>query len=82
MRSAIIGSGGDTAVLSDAGEKFCSGGTKARYNDRESVSRALQTASRLAAYSFNKAHAASYGLLAFFSAYAKVHFLMSLAAPC
>ncbi len=74
LRSAIVSSGGDPAILSILEENFVLAAKRRGVNDREILSRAWQTASRLAAYSFNKAHAASYGLLAYFSAYAKVHF--------
>jgi DNA-directed DNA polymerase III PolC len=77
LRSEIVRSGGDSEILAGLEEEFLK---KARSNDgTESFDpararRAFAAAVRFAAYSFNKAHAASYGHLAYLSAYMKVHY--------
>jgi DNA polymerase III alpha subunit len=74
LRAAIIESGGDPAALAPLAARFleqaqAAGGETALPLAR----RAWEAAARFAAYSFNKAHATSYGRLAYLSAYTKTH---------
>jgi DNA polymerase III subunit alpha len=74
MRSAIVGTGGDAAHLAALETAFLA---KARERRPRAplplLRRAWSTAARFAAYSFNKAHAASYARLAYLSAWTKTH---------
>jgi len=79
LRREIVHSGGDLAVMAGLRARFLEraasrGGTPAV------VSRAWTFAARFAAYSFNKAHAASFALLAYYSAYTKAHHPVQFAA--
>jgi DNA-directed DNA polymerase III PolC len=72
LRAAIIASGDDAAVLTDLEASFlqrAAGQGTAEASARQTWA----AAARFAAYSFNKAHAASYGRLAYLSAYSKAH---------
>jgi DNA polymerase III alpha subunit len=75
LRAAIVRAGGDEAELALLRERFLGGspvgGARAR--------RAWDEAVRFAAYSFNKAHAASYAELAYLCAYCKAHHPIELA---
>ena len=83
LRSAIV-QRRRSAVLSALEAEFVAGTKTLGTGDRESAlaRRAWATAARFAAYSFNKAHAASYGLLAYFSAYTKAHHPLNSPARC
>jgi DNA polymerase-3 subunit alpha len=76
LRSHIVRSGGDSTILAELEADFLK---QARHHrEGESVDgarahRAFAAAARLAAYAFNKAQAASYGHLAYLSAYLKAH---------
>lgn len=76
VRRGIVKSGGDAVALSSLQASFLES-TQVRFpDDRHALARARRAwsvAVRFAAYSFNKAHAASYALLAYTSAYLKVH---------
>ena len=67
LRSAIVESGGDKTILEQLKREFLAGAGQDGEN-------AWAAAERFAAYSFNKAHAASYGRLAYLSAYMKAHY--------
>ncbi|UFS70756.1 DNA polymerase III subunit alpha [Geomonas sp. RF6] len=73
LRRAIVKSGGDPATLALLQSAFLDRASAVAGRKGAQARRAWATATRLAAYSFNKAHAASYALLAYYSAYAKVH---------
>jgi DNA-directed DNA polymerase III PolC len=76
LRRGIVKSGGDVNLLSSFQARFMSSAETSFPNDRSVLARARrawQVAARFAAYSFNKAHAASYALLAYYSAYLKIH---------
>jgi DNA polymerase-3 subunit alpha len=82
LRRGIVKSGGDPVALSVLQGEFL-GRAKARYpNDDAALARARRAwliAARFAAYSFNKAHAASYALLAYYSAFTKTHYPLPFA---
>lgn len=77
LRSAIIRSAGNPEVLAGLEREFlnkCS--VSGRCSNPSTLARARSAwaaVARFAAYSFNKAHAASYGRLAYLSAYMKAH---------
>jgi DNA-directed DNA polymerase III PolC len=76
LRRGIVKSGGDVELLSRFQLGFMSSAENNFGNDSSALARARrawQVAVRFAAYSFNKAHAASYALLAYYSAFLKVH---------
>lgn len=73
LRRAIVKSGGDPAALSVLQAAFLERAAAVQGERGTLARRAWNTATRLAAYSFNKAHAASYARLAYYSAYAKMH---------
>ncbi len=77
LRTDIVHSGGDPALLAVLEDEFLKQswavGVRAA-SDEARARRAFAAAARFAAYSFNKAHAASYGYLAYLSAYLKAHF--------
>jgi DNA-directed DNA polymerase III PolC len=76
LRRGIVKSGGDAALLSSLQTRFLTRAGSNFPNDRSALARARrswQVAARFAAYSFSKAHAASYALLAYYSAYLKIH---------
>lgn len=76
LRSGIAESGGNPQRLSALLGSFLDEAAK---NDeiiparRRQLAKVWQAATRFAAYSFNKAHAASYGRLAYISAFMKAH---------
>lgn len=72
LRRQIVESGGIHEVLASLEADFLQR-AKTGGADAPLARRAWATAARFAAYSFNKAHAASYALLAYFSAYVKAH---------
>jgi DNA-directed DNA polymerase III PolC len=76
LRAAIVDSGGDPTALAALETDFLAAAECLRPGGpaRRHAQRAWQAAARFAAYSFNKAHAVSYGLLAYCSAYAKAHY--------
>ncbi|RJQ80631.1 MAG: DNA polymerase III subunit alpha [Desulfobacteraceae bacterium] len=75
LRAAIVGSAGDAQTLAHLEAHFL--GTARRSalfrQAPQRARKAWNAAVRFSAYSFNKAHAASYGHLAYFSAYMKAH---------
>lgn len=76
LRRGIVKSGGDQLALSSLQARFlkCAGSSFPKDNRALArARRAWSVAARFAAYSFNKAHAASYALLAYCSAYLKAH---------
>jgi DNA polymerase III alpha subunit len=80
-RRGIVKSGGDPATLVALQARFLTNAESTFPNDRGALARARRAwsvAARFAAYSFNKAHAASYALLAYCSAYLKVHHAVEL----
>jgi DNA polymerase III alpha subunit len=70
LRAAIIATGGDEQILAALESEFV-----AKAPDADRARRAWAAAARFAAYSFSKAHAASYGEVAYLCAYAKAHYL-------
>jgi DNA polymerase III subunit alpha len=76
LRRGIVKSGGEPNALSSLQASFFDSAVR-RFGDNKAAlaraRRAWGVAARFAAYSFNKAHAASYALLAYYSAYLKVH---------
>jgi DNA-directed DNA polymerase III PolC len=72
LRAAIINSGGDAAALADL-EASLLQRAAGQGTAETSARQAWAAAACFAAYSFNKAHAASYGRLAYLSAYSKAH---------
>ena len=76
LRGAIIRSGGNAQALSrlEAAYLKAAGRQGAMRPTPERARRAWAAATRLAAYAFNKAHAASYARLAYLSAYTKTHY--------
>ncbi|WP_243372016.1 DNA polymerase III subunit alpha [Geotalea sp. SG265] len=79
LRRAIVKSGGDQSMLSRLEAGFLRKAARRSSADIGTCREAWRTAARLAAYSFNKAHAASYGVLAYCAAYAKAHFPVQFA---
>ena len=76
LRRGIVKSGGDAVALSSLQAGFLRNAQSRYPGDNAALARARRAwviAARFAAYSFNKAHAASYALLAYYSAYLKVH---------
>ena len=73
VRRAIIASGGDPLTLAALEAAFVVRAKAGNAQDEVTARLAWATASRFAAYSFNKAHAASYAFLAYLSAYTKAH---------
>lgn len=74
VRTAIIKSGGDTDALRPIRERFLrQAAARPGTGNLPRARRAWEDALRFAAYSFNKAHAASFGQLAYLSAYMKAH---------
>ncbi len=74
LRAAIVESGGEREMLARLEENFL--GKARRNRPGQGAARARQAwacASRFAAYSFNKAHAASYAHLGYLAAYMKTH---------
>lgn len=79
LRSAIVRSGGDPEILASLEAAFLERARMTSNAEERSEARARRAwaaAARFAAYSFNKAHAASYGHLAYLSAYMKTHHLL------
>lgn len=75
LRRAIVKSGGEALLLGAQEQRFLR--SLRRKGDAVRLAearRAWEVAVRFAAYSFNKAHAASYAVLAYCSAYTKAHF--------
>ncbi|MBJ6725995.1 PHP domain-containing protein [Geomesophilobacter sediminis] len=80
LRRGIVRSGGDAEVLAELQRRFLEQlPEEAGEQGRARARRAWLTAARFAAYSFNKAHAASYARLAYYSAYCKVHYPLQFA---
>lgn len=76
MRRGIVKCGGDPQTLTALEAEFFARSRRSSGGVGREVAlatRAWQVAARFAAYSFNKAHAASYALLAYYSAYLKTH---------
>jgi DNA-directed DNA polymerase III PolC len=76
LRRGIVKSGGDTILLRSLQRTFLNSAREKYGNDAHALARAGKAwllAARFAAYSFNKAHAASYALLSYYSAYLKAH---------
>ncbi len=76
LRSAIVRSGGDPGILDALRRGFLERARGHLGTGKAALARAARgwaAAARFAAYSFNKAHAVSYGRLAYFSAYTKTH---------
>ncbi len=77
LRSAIVSSGANPEILSRLRTPFMRQALRKSGPPKVSpfrAQRAWEAAARFAAYSFNKAHAASYGQLAYWSAYMKAHY--------
>jgi DNA-directed DNA polymerase III PolC len=76
LRSEIVRSGGDADTLEALRRGFLERARRHLGAGQDALTRAERgwtAAARFAAYSFNKAHAVSYGRLAYFSAYTKAH---------
>jgi DNA-directed DNA polymerase III PolC len=78
LRAAIVAHGGDPPSLARLGERFVAR-AYANGRDPEAAHAAWHAAERFAAYSFSKAHAASYALLAYRSVFLRTHFPVELA---
>lgn len=79
LRRAIVKSGEHPGALARLAAGFEQQAHQHGATDTERIRNAWAVASRLAAYSFNKAHALSYGWLAYCSAYTKAHFPLEFA---
>jgi DNA polymerase III alpha subunit len=82
LRRGIVKSGEDREVLHTLQSGFLQQVARNFPDDRSALARARRAwavAARFAAYSFNKAHAASYSRLAYYSAYLKAHYPVQFA---
>lgn len=82
LRAAIVRSGGDAQILAELEAGFLQRAEKVLGPGEAALARARKAwkaAAHFAAYSFNKAHATSYGQLAYLSAYAKAHYPLEFA---
>lgn len=82
LRSAIVHSRGDPGILARLEVGFRNRATAhlgAGESSLARIRRAWAAAAQFAAYSFSKAHAVSYGQLAYVSAYMKTHHLLEFA---
>ncbi len=73
LRAAIVDSGGDPAALAALEAGFLRTARRRGAGGTDGARLAWNAAAHFAAYSFNKAHAASFGRLAYLSAYSKAH---------
>ena len=75
LRAAIIESGGDAEILARLEQEFLAKADRQWLpkGSRTEAQKAWAAAARFAAYTFNKAHAASYAHLAYLAAYMKTH---------
>jgi DNA-directed DNA polymerase III PolC len=78
LRATIVAQGEDPSALARLGEHFV-GRARANGRDPDAARAAWHAAERFAAYSFSKAHAASYALLAYRSVFLRTHFPVELA---
>ena len=78
MRTGILSAQDDPAAMARLEKDFLDGSLKTGVSREEAVA-VWQILARFAAYSFNKAHAASYAQVAWQTAYLKTHFPVSFA---
>jgi DNA polymerase-3 subunit alpha/error-prone DNA polymerase len=78
MRAALLSAEGDGAAMAELERDFLAASTKAGVR-RDQAAAVWKLLARFVAYSFNKAHAASYARLAWQTAYLKTHHIAAFA---